>query len=1108
MNEKLHQYYKTLENNFFGWWLVNFRVSVMVTILLVGYWILALLQIPKESSPEIKFGLIAVTTVYPGTNPIDMDQLITTKLEDKINDLQGIDTINSNSSVGVSSIIITLKNETNTKDFLNDLKSEIDKVVLPTDAKDPIVSEISTANQILFEIMLYGDERNFTMNHLRTLAFEIADNLRWQGPIVDAQIGSVGDGGDNSQTSTTDNLFDIEVLIDDKKMQQLGLTIWQISQSIRAFNNNIPLGNHELGTLHYDYRIRWKISTMSELMNIPIGVQSINGPHIYIRLSDIALIQRNYKDTSVSYGGIGDTERKKNQATKIDNDTAPHNKTSKNVATKMVIFKANRSSVFTDSKEAKALIEKELTKPKYQWVQVDYTMDLSEVVIEDYKWLAQNAWQSILLIFLIMRVFIGLKQSIIATVAMPLSFFVTFIFLNQFGYTLNFLTNFSLILTFWMGIDTVIVIIEASYELMKKWFNAKTAVLLALKQYAKPNITSSLTNIVVFLPMLALPGIVGKFLAYIPITIFVTLAASLLLASSINNALFWKVNDNQNYYYKPKKFDEGEDEEVLLSAEDKELLLIEQQGKKALDADQQHATEIAVWKVAHRYSTKLHRILEHRFWRRWSYRWPVVGLILTFILLSPRIGFTLFPSWDNEFMNIGVTAKIGSTTESLLPLAPKLNQIISDIPELRNYSIEVRNNTISISIRLVKKSERERNSFEVQEDVNSKLAYLNWLGYKVESKVQEWGPPAGKAIGIQLIADDTELLSELKSTSLEFENFLKSLTGTTNVSNSSKINPWQFEFTWNNEKLAELGLTPQDFQGELLAGLLGQNVGTLTLDKKDRDIVVKYKWYSNNLTPEVLLSTVINTRSGPIMLGSVAEYSINQSLNSVTRKDGDLTITVESDLEQWEVPTDYQPKLIEFAQNYNFPEGISYKAWGENEANAELIQASFVAFAVAIFLTFVILIYQFNSFKQSVMILYTIITALLGVNIGLFVTWNPYSMPFMIGFISLTGIVVNNAIFIIDKINSNLALQAPLLEAIVDAGKTRFKPVIISSLTTVLGIVTLAFKDEFWAWLAWTVVFGLLFATFMTLVAIPNIYYSVYKSKVKKVKEVKEEENG
>ena len=254
------------------------------------------------------------------------------------------------------------------------------------------------------------------------------------------------------------------------------------------------------------------------------------------------------------------------------------------------------------------------------------------------------------------------------------------------------------------------------------------------------------------------------------------------------------------------------------------------------------------------------------------------------------------------------------------------------------------------------------------------------------------------------------------------------------------------------------------------------------------------------------MSTVINTKAWPIMLWSVAEYSINQSLNSVSRKKGDLSITVESDLDSWLKPTDFQPKLEEFASRYQFPSGISFKAWWENEANAELIQATMVAFIIAIFLTFLILVYQFNSFKQSTIILYSIITALLGVNIGLFITWNPYSMPFMIWFISLIGIVVNNAIFIIDKINNNIKLWAPLMDAIVDAGKTRFKPVIISSMTTILWIITLARKDEFWAWLAYTVVFWLLFSSIMTLLSVPNIYYSVYYKKKPNEEQINEEE--
>ncbi|HMY80407.1 MAG TPA: efflux RND transporter permease subunit, partial [Candidatus Absconditabacterales bacterium] len=713
------------------------------------------------------------------------------------------------------------------------------------------------------------------------------------------------------------------------------------------------------------------------------------------------------------------------------------------------------------------------------------------------KSLAGNARQSVLLIFLIMWLFVGLKQSMIATFAMPLAFFITFIFLNNYGYTLNFLTNFSLVLSFGMGIDTVVVIIEAAYELMKKGFNSKTAVLLALKQYGKPNITSSLANMVVFLPMLALPGITGKFLAYIPITIFCTLAASLFLASSINNALFWKINNNQKWYYKEKKYQEGEeDEDILLSPEDVLLLEQERQGKEARDPESQPRIDQNINGIAHRYSNKLHRILERRFWRRWTYRGPVVGLILSFIFLSGSIGFKLFPSGDNEFMDIEVKTLVGTRVQGMVGLLPQIDQIISHIPEVRNYSLQARNNVIDIGIRLVKKNQRTRNSFTIQDDIDTQLSYLKTQGYTVQSKVQAGGPPVGKAVGIELIAENSNQLSQLKQVANQIETYIKSLTGTINVANSSQTNPGQFVFTRDKTKLAELGLTPNDIQGEIRPALIGQNAGTLSIDGKERDIVVQYEGFDQAINPETILSTVVNTKQGPIMIGSVMTYSIDQSLNSVSRKDGELTIIVDADLKQGLKPTDFQPKLIQYAQSYQFPTGIGFKAGGENEANKELIQAAGVAFIIAIFLTFLILIYQFNSFKQSVMILYSIITALLGVNIGLRLTGNPYSMPFMIGFISLIGIVVNNAIFIIDKINNNLTLGAGLVEAIVDAGKTRFKPVIISSLTTIFGIITLAWKDEFWAGLAYTVVFGLLFSSFMTLIAIPNIYYAVYKKRL------------
>lgn len=1058
MWELVKQYIEKIEDTWFWWWVKNYKVSFLLITLLVAYGTFALVRIPKESTPDIPFGIVQITTVYPGANPVDIDSIITQKIEDEIENMQEIDTIDSRSSLGVSSVTVTLKSNADTKQFISDVKTKLDSIPFIDDIKDPLVSEISSDNAILFQAIAYAPKKDFTLNHVKSLGVALKKEIKWKGGIVDVTVAGVSDDSD----------YDLTILLNDQALENYNLTISQVVGAIRNYNQNLPLGNHELGDFSYDYRIDNEISSIDELNNIPI---SINGGVDHIKLSDITTIKREYKSTAIVRWGIRGS--------------------ADNHAVSITVFKEKNTNVFSTAKSAKSLIESTLKKPQYQGLSFEYTTDMSDIIIDDYKSLGSNAVSSVILVLAITALFIGLRQSLIATLGMIISFFITFIVLSMMGMTLNFLTNFSLILAFGSWIDTVIVFIEAARENMKRGYNPKSAILLAVNTYKTPNINTSLINLIVFIPMLVLPGVTGKFLSYIPITIFTTLLGSLFLALTVNNALFIKFNKKRNYYY-----EEDETSEMIMSDVERKLLEEERKGKEVRKRQSEPRFEKALDKyLAVPYIHILKQTISNKKRRRASIRLPVMILIATFIFLSPRIWFKLFPSGDNPFITYAIEGKQGQTTDSMAQAVSWVDRVIASIPEVKSYEVTINKHVVDLTIILTKKDERKRDSFQVEEDIKKGLAYLKEEGYKVEGKVQAGWPPVGKAVGIKLVAENTEQLNELKQVSEDFEAYLRSLTGTINVGNSSSNTPWQFSVSFNKEKLAELGLTPQDFQWELYAALNGTKAWNIQIENIERDIVVKVASFDEGFSPDHMRNFVVQTRKGEMSLASVAEISLDPALASITRVDGDLTITVDADLESGLAPTAFQPQLIAYADKYDFPSGISYKASGENQENADLIQATIMAFFVALFLAFAILVYQFNSFSKPAIVLYSIITALLGANIGLYVTGNPYSMSFGIGFISLIGVIVNTAIFLVDRINENLKNGVSIERAIVEAGTVRFKPIIISTVTTILGIGSVVTQDEFYAWLGWTVIFGLLFSSVITLIAVPNLFYAVYKRK-------------
>lgn len=1128
----MQEYIDKLKGTYFGWFIENLRVSIMIILLILWYGTYSMMSIPKESSPDIKFGIVSIVTTYAWANPVDIDNQITTKLETEIKNIDGIDKIQSNSSVWASMIYITLENGTDVQNFVNETKSKIDQVILPSDAKNPIVSEISTENETLFQMILYGSREYFTINQIRSLAMDFKDDIKGKWWIVDVVINGVNGDSD----------YDVSVLLDKSKIEEYGLTVWWVVWQIRAYNNSIPLWNHVLWTLNYDYRIDNELKTLWDLQKVPIKLWNADA---YIYLSDISKIERKYKNKSYSYWWIRD-----------DGD---------NYAVTLTIQKKDGVNIFEVTPWARQIIEQTIKKVKYDGIKMQYTQDLADVIVDDYQSLWSNAISSIFLVLLITALFIWFRQSIIATVLMILSFFITFIVLKAMGMTMNFLTNFSLILAFGSWIDTVIVFIEAAYENMKRWFDPKTAILLSINTYKSANINTSLINLCVFIPLLSLPGIMGKFVSFIPITIFATLLWSLILALTLNGAVFAWINKPLKYYY-----EDGEIEsDVIMPDVERQILEqekvwkiphhiyiqqeVEKENQIAIKKNINNRDDRTFWQLMSYYISNIYQsikyifswipklwdkvfdIVEHYLFKleniytAWLKRiiankstrifwtvWPVVALILSFVLLSSSIWFKLFPSGDNSQVNLSIYAKQWTSTEQMNKIWSGISNTIAWIQGVKSFEVLINNNTIDLWVYLTDKPERCpysneyyiyiknkinnisweeeyicRDSFMILDQINEELEYLAKLWYKVEWKVLEWWPPSEKAIGIKLIANESKYISDLKNVADDFEKYLKTLSGASNINNSSQESPWQFEYKFDTDKLSQLWLNPNDIQSELYTAINGTNAWNITVEWIDRDIIVKIDKFDADITPELISNTIINTRSGPINIWSIANIKISKSVSNINREDGDIVVTVDADAANWFNPTDIQPKFVGYAEKYDFPTWISYKIWWENAENQELVVAIWIAFVIAMLIAFAILVYQFNSFGLTLIVLYSILTAMLWVNIWLWVTGNPYSLPVMIWFISLMWVVVNTAIFLVDRIKYNLEHWADINRAILEAWSMRFKPIIISSITTILWVWSVVTQDDFYAALGWTIVFGLIFSAVITLMAVPALVYII-----------------
>lgn len=1033
----------------------------------------ALISIPKESSPDIKFGIISVSTVYPGVNPADIDNLITEEIEQEIKDIDGVKKITSSSSVWVSSVSVELFNGVDTRDVLTDIKDKVDNITFPEDANDPVVREISTTNELMFQLLIYGDKNTFSNFYLNGKAQELKSALDGKWGIASIDLGWVSSSrADASSSSIAD--YDIQVLLSKPKIEELWISLRDISNTIRAFNKNTPIGSYTIWELSYDFRFQGEFSDVEELKDLIISANNSST----IKLSDIAEIVLDYPWDTLYSLILNDSETGYNYVSLDFN-------------------KKEGSNIFQNSASAKQLIEEYIeTNPfSFQGLDIIYTKDTGDLIREDYGELGQTAIQTIVLVFFTILLFVWLRESLIATILLPLSFLITFIVLDTAGLSLNFLTNFSLVLTLWIAIDTIIVIIEWSSERLKLWYSRAASVLLAIKDLKAPLISGTMTTLVAFLPMMFLPGITGKFLSYIPITVFATLLAALLLSLTVSSALFLKLTKKMSSFHKDSSFESG------LPEDEKKFLEQERAWKVQITQETLNWRGRFLESIGNFYFRILHSFLE-----RSSTRWlaiivPIILLILTFIFLAPRIGFTLFPGSDNGVLNISVSAPTGSKEKVLEPYISQVEKQVAKHPELKLANISVSGNRMSIYLELINKSERERTVFDIETEITADLSFLMEQWFEFEIQAEEWGPPSWKAVGIKLIATNTNLINSLKQVSRDFQEYLQSLPGTKNITTTSSDTPGQFVFEFDRDKLGFVGLTPDDLLNEIYFYTNGVTAGSIKSDFEDNDIVLKVAEFENYLSPSDIENLVIDTRIWKIRVWDFAQYSFSPGLSSVQREDTKIVISVESDLDIWVLPSDVQPDFLSFAQQYDYPTGISFSAWWENEENADLIWSTIRSFGIALFLIFSILVFQFNSFSRPAIILYSVVLAFLWVNIWLFLTENPYSMPFAIWFIALTGVVVNDAIIFVDRMMKNISKlemstqdisQNKYLDAISAAGKSRLQPIIVTTLTTVFWVLPLALQDEFWAGLGFTIIFGLFAGSLMTLFVIPALYYQSY----------------
>jgi len=1101
-----------LRKSWLNFFVVNFRVVILLIILISGWGIYSFLRLPRESNPEVKIPVAVIMATFPGASPSDMEELVTKKIETDISGVQGIDKITSTSANSVSSVTVEFTSDQNVDDAVRRLRDQLPKIRndIPEDANDPEVIEISLDDTPVATFALTGPYDGFT---IRNYAEDIQDELEKIPGVRQVNVS----GGDETQ---------FKVAYDPQKLALYKISVDKANQVIAATNRAIPAGNFEGNPYDYPVRSDARFFDAETLGNLPV-THADNGSLVYLK--DIA----NVQETSI----------KKSVLSRLSSGgSQPQN------AVTLQVIKRVGSSITDTVKQSKQTLDR-LIKTYPGGIRYDTSMDMADQINKDFEQLTHDFLLTLVLVVGILLLIVGLKEAFVAGLAIPLVFFVTFGIMLEAGISLNFLSIFSLLLSLGLLVDDAIVVVSATKQYMKSGkFTPEEAVLLVLNDFKIVLTSTTLATIWAFLPLLMSTGIIGEFIKSIPITVSVTLFASLLIALMINHplaAVLERIRLTRSFFYLIVAlligggiggilsctdvgqslaavdlvvisflfywyFSRGksslEDNEKLVEREWEDDNLIKHKLRTQADHENTGFGSRLIHGIVHFdrllpiYEKYLRIILATRK-RRIA---VIITVLITFAFavslpITGAVKSEFFPVSDEEFIFISLRAPAGLDLRETDKITQKVEEHLLKYPQILNFTTLVGNpgqngsigggmqnnsNTASITVQLTDKKKRNIASYDLADQIRQDVKGISGVTITVESL--KGGPPSGAAFQAQIVGDDLQTLDKIAD---DLKPILNSIPGTADSDISLKDAPAEYTFQLDPAKMELYNLNSALVGSTLRTAIAGLKITTVIRGNKDINVNAFFEDEKIPTLESIQNLQILNTQNQPVYIKDVAKVELKPSVESITRIDQKrtvlLTAAVKGTTSSTQVVKEFQDKV---ARQYKLPDGYDITYGGENEQNTESVLSIIRAMAVAGVLIISTLIIQFNSFKKAVIVLVTLPLALIGVFIGMAIFGVSLSFPGLIGILALFGIVVKNAIILIDKINLNIRSGIPFKEAVIDAGKSRSEAIFITSICTIAGIIPITLSNALWTALGSAVIFGLSISSFFTLFVIPVLY--------------------
>lgn len=1147
----------------------NRTTVIVLTVIIFISGLVGYLSMPREAFPEIVFPEIYVGTPYPGNSPKDIEKLITKPLEKEINTITGIDKILSTSVDGYSSIDVKFGFDVNPTEALRKVKDAVDKVKadpnFPTDLPaDPNVFEMNFSELMpVMNINLSGD---FSNDILKDYAEQLKDKLENLQEVSKVEIRGIAEK-------------EVKIEIDAGRLEMLEISFRDVENAVSSENMSISGGDVIAGGVRRSIQVKGEFESIEEIKNIIVKQEKFD--IVYLR--DIAQVSFAEKDAE-SYA------REFEQPVLM-----------------LDVFKRSGENLLELSDNVNVLLNEMKETEFPASLSTSITSDMSEQTRMQVSELENSIILGMILVVGVLLFFLGLRNATFVGLAIPLSMFISFVWLNAMGVTLNMMVLFSLVLALGMLVDNGIVIVENIYRLMDEGKSPIEAAKQGAGEVAWPIIASTATTLAAFVPLALWPGQMGEFMKFLPMTLMIVLGSSLFVALVINPVItaIWMKIGNEKISAKKTWKTAGImlgiglvfslfSPEMMSSVFGVSVEVSVQNGNTGVStsflptighlliiiAFISVLNAFVLLPMATKFQSNALPKLENAYENFLKFairdKNPLVFLFGTFALLivsimllgvfMPKVEF--FPANEPKYVNIFIEEPIGTdievTNEATKEVESRLDQFFFHQSHwMENDSVRYDHLVESIIAQVGKGTSDPAQGpsfgntphkarvmvsfvpFQKRQGINTSkvMAEIHGLvqdipGVVISVGKDESGPPMGKPINIEIRGEDYDLLLSEAERMRGFINEAR-IYGIEELKTDVELGKPELMVYIDRDKARRLNISTAQIGMTLRTALFGKEVSKFKYKDDDYPIMVRLDEQSR-FNVEKILNTRITFRDQTngqirqIPISSVVSSEKSSTFSAVKRRNLERLVTLQSNVLEGENANLIVEQIKSVLENYDTPQGVEVKFTGQQEEQAKEMSFLSVALLIAVFLIFLIIVAQFNSVSGPFIILSAVLFSLIGVFLGMVI----FQMDFviimtMIGLISLAGIVVNNAIVLLDYTKLLMARRKEELgiaederlsmdeiyKAVVEGGKTRLRPVLLTAITTILGLLPMAYglninfisflaewdpqiyiggdNVVFWGPMSKTIIYGLTFATFLTLVIVPVLFVITEKIKNK-----------